>query len=1106
MCPNCDADLRISIPGKNTNRSGDASPPSGRKPSRKDLRRIRKAEKREQKQNMLQAMSLGQRVGRAMKFLLLWMLLIGVLGFVLMGLLAWTGAFHIPILDGILSFFGVQSQIHAESSLYAPQEDTVVYDRDTGEYFVNNIVILFFEEGVSQAEIEETVTSINGKIVGSIPAIDQYQVEVGEHSLQELKDICQQLKERPCVFEAIYDTAFPVQTNVIPNDPWTKTWFNAGETWSQANPSGANWWLEAVDAMDAWEHNDRFSTIRIGVVDNGVDTGHEDLKNVIVSTSSINNKADHGSHVSGIIGAEANNNKGITGLVWDCGLLTYDWQLDTVQSVISGIFNISWSTSTQIFGGTAELVENGAKVINLSAGQTGSMVGTTRSEEDIYSTGHYASLYLYSLLTRGYDFVIVQSAGNGNESGISVDARFNGLYCSINEGNCVTSDTVAYQDIIDRIIVVGAAQNDGGGQYSQPSWSNAGPRVDICAPGNGIYSTVTGGLSGRYTYLSGTSMAAPIVTGVAALVWAANRDLTGAEVKAIVCDSQNTRYDVADNSSSNHPLVNSYRMVNASLAVEAALNYVRNDTHTSGVFQDSDLPTGAVEFQGHYYYIYDERDIHSYQEASEFCRTRNGYLATITTREENDFLYNYMTGSGFDNAYFGMTDDAGEGAWQWSNQEAVSYLNWANGEPNGGTSENYAMFYYRYPDGTWNDGDFGYNTIDGNTVFICEWGEYEIVSLKESGRPLSGERDIVLTLDVSGSMSGTPLSETKKAATNFIETILREDASIGVVSYDNRAYMNSDFSGDRAALTNVVNALTDGGSTNIEDGLATAYQMLNNINAKKKIIVLMSDGEPNAGKEGDELVAYADMLKDNGITIYTLGFFESLGYEKGSAQLLMERIASEGCHYEVANADDLVFFFDDVADQINGQRYIYVRIACPVDVMVSYGGETLDSSEKHMNLRTDFGTLTFEDSDTGMSSDDDRIKVLRLKEGVDYDIKIRGTGTGTMDYTIAFMDAEGEYSDFRRFENVRITRRTVIDTVAAVSDTSTLNVDEDGDGRYDIKYRATENGRGREVHSSWKAYTAAAALLFAVIVIPITIVIIIKRKNRKEQYDGKVLW
>lgn len=375
--------------------------------------------------------------------------------------------------------------------------------------------------------------------------------------------------------------------------------------------------------------------------------------------------------------------------------------------------------------------------------------------------------------------------------------------------------------------------------------------------------------------------------------------------------------------------------------------------------------------------------------------------------------------------------------------------------------------------------------------------KFNQLQVQEPIRTTFDERDIVLVLDTSGSMSGTPMEETKKAATNFVNTILEEDASIGVVNYEDSAEQLSDFSVDKNHLTEIVADISDGGGTNIESGLAEAKSMLGSSNAKKKIIVLMSDGEPNRGKEGDELIAYADEIKNDDILIYTLGFFENMGGSKSSAQYLMEQLASDGCHYEVASADDLVFFFEDMADQINGQKYIYIRIACPVDVSVTYNGETLCSAENDLNVRTDFGTLAFEDNENVADTDeDDRIKVLRLKEGADYDVQIVGTGRGMMDYTIGFMDENGDYSDFRRFEDVKISKQTVIDTVATVSDESILNVDEDGDGKYDVKLRAEENGYGEEVKTSVWLYVSICGGVALLIVIALIVVKIRKSKKK----------
>ena len=81
-----------------------------------------------------------------------------------------------------------------------------------------------------------------------------------------------------------------------------------------------------------------------------------------------------------------------------------------------------------------------------------------------------------------------------------------------------------------------------------------------------------------------------------------------------------------------------------------------------------------------------------------------------------------MLQTGFESAYFGLSDSVEEGSWVWVNGETADYLNWHSGEPNGeSSSEDYAMFYYKYDDGAWNDGDFGRNTANGGIAFICEW-------------------------------------------------------------------------------------------------------------------------------------------------------------------------------------------------------------------------------------------------------------------------------------------------------------------------------------------------------------------------------------------------
>jgi hypothetical protein len=93
--------------------------------------------------------------------------------------------------------------------------------------------------------------------------------------------------------------------------------------------------------------------------------------------------------------------------------------------------------------------------------------------------------------------------------------------------------------------------------------------------------------------------------------------------------------------------------------------------------------------------------------------------------EENTFLYGYMKSQGLQSAYVGFTRDVAQpGVWRWVNGGTSTFTNWGPGEPNNARGqENYAEFYWEYPDGTWNDGDFGVSTLGDNGAFICEWAK-----------------------------------------------------------------------------------------------------------------------------------------------------------------------------------------------------------------------------------------------------------------------------------------------------------------------------------------------------------------------------------------------
>lgn len=138
-------------------------------------------------------------------------------------------------------------------------------------------------------------------------------------------------------------------------------------------------------------------------------------------------------------------------------------------------------------------------------------------------------------------------------------------------------------------------------------------------------------------------------------------------------------------------------------------------------------------YNGHKYSFFDGV-ANNWEDAKAYCEALGGYLAVINDADENTAVYRMMRSVGLKGAYFGYTDSEKETEWKWVSNDSSTYENWHRGdtiedsEPNNGqgyAEENYAMFFYKYTNGEWNDGDFGFATEDGVKAFICEWDKYE---------------------------------------------------------------------------------------------------------------------------------------------------------------------------------------------------------------------------------------------------------------------------------------------------------------------------------------------------------------------------------------------
>lgn len=470
-----------------------------------------------------------------------------------------------------------------EISFREPSADHIVFDETTGDYFVDNEILITGQENATREEIEQIIGEINGVVVGCIEITNDYQVEISEvMTISELNEIVEQLNENEAIDEAMLHYLYEVEFDAVPND---SKW--SSEEWSSDYPEGINWGVEAINAMGAWEHYDQMSYVKVGIIDSMFDTSHEDLVYTKVwnNPQSISSESldytyrSHGTHVSGTIAACYNNSKGIAGVAPKVTLYGYSILGSDSDSIVMDS-NKTLMGFMEWKYALANLITSNCKVINVSMCNYSDL----NWQRDVLGT------FLNKLISNGYEFVIVQAAGND-----SSDATVSGLFTGI-----------TIQAVQDRIIIVGAIGNNGSHKNGLFGWfgdrvfdgyfyapfSNYGERVDIVAPGVDIYSTVpNNGYENVFGFLNsghwdGTSMAAPHVTSIAAMCFAVNPALTGSQVKDIIVSSSTTT--VTDNNSTDtvwrgktysaHTKLRTYPVANASASVELAL-----DTHGEAV-------------------------------------------------------------------------------------------------------------------------------------------------------------------------------------------------------------------------------------------------------------------------------------------------------------------------------------------------------------------------------------------------------------------------------------------------------------------------------------------------------------------------------------------
>lgn len=459
---------------------------------------------------------------------------------------------------------------------YTPRAENIVFDEETGQGYVNNMVIVYVEDGTDPEDAEVLAEEIDGEIIGSIPQLNEYQVEVTAAEEEELEALCEQLEDNEIVSDARIDNVMEASAEYTPDDKWGGFLFFK-EKWDENKPDGKNWHLEATKVPSAWnlleQESERVQSVPVGVIDTGIYRNHEDIQISLTQDTRIV-EHNHGTETTGIIGAIADNKKGITGIAKDSEIFftgTVKSESDFTND--RGSFQ---SSDSQIEFAICGQLDNNCHAINISLSSYQEDDRVAEETAQLYGDMLCRMIHKY-----GKDFIIVQSAGN--QSG---EAKYNGLFASIDKESaeeairrCGYGTEMTVDDVMGAKIIVGGVSDKktDSGQYQLAHFSNYGDMVDICAPAVDIYTTSEVSWTGsKYASVPGTSFAAPIVTGIVELAWSANNDLTAAQVKDILTSTAANNVVSYTGYEKDFPVVENpsgtYGMVDANAAVQKALN------------------------------------------------------------------------------------------------------------------------------------------------------------------------------------------------------------------------------------------------------------------------------------------------------------------------------------------------------------------------------------------------------------------------------------------------------------------------------------------------------------------------------------------------------
>jgi subtilisin family serine protease len=358
----------------------------------------------------------------------------------------------------------------------------------------DSLLLVRLRPGISAAGKSGVFSSLTARVTREIPQLDLLSLSVPAGGAEAALEA---LRQDPAVLYAEPDVR--ARAALAPDDPG----------WDQ------QWALKHIGAPRAWDVARGKPDVVIAVLDSGVALNHPDLVDGLWVNpgETPNNWLDddgngyaddargwhfyhvwngmgyeargdqhvaddygHGTHVAGIAAATMDNGVGIAGVAGGARLMA-----------VKVLDRYGWGWYSDIAAGIVYAVDNGADIINMS-------LGAAEPSQALQDAVDYA---------HAHGVLVVAAAGNSGAG-------------------------VFYPAACAHVLAVAATDSGD----ARASFSNHGPQVDVAAPGVNIYSTWYR-LDGYFTQ-SGTSMAAPHVSGLAALIWSAGPDLSLDRVTRVI--------------------------------------------------------------------------------------------------------------------------------------------------------------------------------------------------------------------------------------------------------------------------------------------------------------------------------------------------------------------------------------------------------------------------------------------------------------------------------------------------------------------------------------------------------------------------------------------